>query len=372
MAYIREGLSAHVQDNISPKVSSSFTLANPIFYLLGLSTPDGRNNLGRPDVSAVFGSMGKSKAQIETLAGTMDHQIRFVKAEPNDGAAVSYGGNTPTASAFAEDNFGTARTRWTHFMEPIKVRAHALEMARGETAVRSLVDDATNPVWERFVKRVNQAFWTGTRNSSQQNVNVWEDLLGLQHTLTANNVYGGVDRSVETALNPSSLVAGTDTASTVVDLDLIRKINHGFTKASSGTFTGLAMRSANGRGANAIVTTSTLWQELASQAEGRYQIHTNGIPKAGLAGFEFPVIEYDRSFITYDPYCPSGEMYALNLDTWMVEIQKGHNFKFLGFQPKWLNEEGGGYYEHGLFSAMIRFTCSAPWLNCRVSGLTTT
>jgi hypothetical protein len=155
MAYIRDALNAHVQDFIDSRVQSSFTLFNPIFYFLGLNTPDGNNQLGRPSTGGVFGGAALTKAQREDIMGSKDHQFRFVKAEPNDGTTLSYGGATPTAAAFAEDNFGTAEQRWTHFMEPMKIRGHSLNFARGDTAVRRIVDDSTAPVWERFVKRIN-------------------------------------------------------------------------------------------------------------------------------------------------------------------------------------------------------------------------
>jgi hypothetical protein len=370
MAYIRDGLDAHVRDHINKQVQSSFSLANPLFYFLGLSKPEEASKLGRPKTSLIFGGAKMGEAKKREVLGSMNHQIRFVKAEPNDGAAVTYGGATPTAAANAEDNFGTAEFRWTHIMEPIKLSKHALEMARGEDAVNSIVDDSMGPVWERFVKRINQGFWTGTRNATQQNDRVWGDFLGLQHTLTAGNVYGRVDRAVETALNPNVINAATDLTTTVADLTIIRKVNNGFTKAGGGTFTPLALRSGGGRGATCWITTSNLWQELANQADGRFQIHTQGIPGKALGGFKAPIIAFDDSYVTYDPYCPAGEMYGLNLDFWSVEVQKGHNFAWLGFTDKSKTEQGGEYIEWGNFSFQGRPICHAPWTQVRVTGLT--
>ena len=103
MAYRRDGLDAHVRDNIIKRVHSSFTLFNPIFYFLGLATPDGRNNLGRPGTNAVFGGMLNTQAQMKTQLGSVSRHVRYVKSEPDDGSYMAFGGSTPTASGFAED-----------------------------------------------------------------------------------------------------------------------------------------------------------------------------------------------------------------------------------------------------------------------------
>jgi hypothetical protein len=227
------------------------------------------------------------------------------------------------------------------------------------------------PVWERFVKRINQGFWTDTLTLAQQANTVWPGWMGIDHQLTTNNVFGSVDRSVETALNPLLLNASTQLPTTVVDLDITRKVNVGFTDELSADITGLTGKSSNGEGATTWITTAALWQELASQAEGRYQIFEDGMPDAAVAGFKFPIIKKDNSLITYDPYCPSGTMFGLNLSTWMIEIQRGYNFVWNGFTRKDKSEEGGEFYEWGNFELIGRLTCTDPWLNCQVINLTT-
>lgn len=369
MPYKRDGLDAHIQDNISKMVHSSFVEMNPLFYFLGLMTPDGRNNLGRPNTSAVFGGATKTKAQVQTTLGTNDRQIRYVKNEPNDGGNISFGGSTTSASDFAEDRFGTAQLRWTHIMEPMKIRKHSLDNAKGDTAVRSIADDSMNPIWERFVKRVNQGLWTDTLTATQQNQVIWQGFMSIQHQLTADNIFGTVDRSVETELNPTAINATTQFPSRAIELDMIRKINVGFNDELGADIKGLVTRSANATGANCWITTPALWYPLSTEAEGRYQVFENGLPDKGLAGFKYPIIKMDNSYVTFDNYCPAGEMYGLNLSTWMIEIQAGHNFNWSGFTPKWRTEEGGGYYEWGNFEVILRVGCDQPWNNVRVSNL---
>ena len=371
MSYVRDGIDAHVNEYIEERLESPFTEFHPLFYFLGLTKPDQMNKLGRPNTAMLFGGARMGSAQIEELAGSKNHQFRFVKSAPNDGAAVSFGGATPTASAHAEDNFGTAETRWTHFQEPLKVRKHSLEMAKGSTAVGALLDEVMVPTWDAFRDRINTALWTGTRTQAQQNDEVWGTFLGLQHTGTEGNYYGRVDRAVETNLNPLYLDASTELTDTVIDLKIVRQINNGFTDAGSTVRQGLAGKSRNGVGAACWITTPTLWQELADQSDGRFQIYANGIPNTAIGGFNKPIIHFDNSYITYDDDCPSGELYGLNLDYWVFEIMSGHNFVWTGFTDKSRTEEGGEYIEWGDFDLIARLTCRAPWKGvARVANLT--
>jgi hypothetical protein len=149
-------------------------------------------------------------------------------------------------------------------------------------------------------------------------------------------------------------------------------VNIGYVRAdTSAAVTGLAVRSENGAGATLFITTTEIWNDLADQADGRFNITVGGIVDHAIAGFKQPIIEKDNVYYTWDSRCPSGEMYGLNLDTWLVEVHRNHNFAFTGFRPKWLSEEGGGMYEWGQYHAQIRMTCRMPWCNTRIYNITT-
>ena len=372
MPFRRDGIDAHVNEHIDRQFRDPFALFNPLFYFLGLTRPDQMNRVRRPSTAAVFGGNRMGTAEIKNKLGSTSHHFRYVKNEPNDGEAVEFGGETPVASGFAEDNFGTAETRWTHIMEPVRLRKHSLEFANGEEAVGAIVDESIAPVWERFVKRINQGWWTDTMSLADQNKTVWGKWQGLKHTLTNDNYYGIVNRAVETNLNGLEIDASTDFAETRVGLNMIRKINNGFQKFTSGdTVTGLAGRTQDGRGAYCWMTTPQLWQELADETDTRYYIIHDGIPDTGLAGFKRPIINYDGNYITWDPFCPDGEMYGLCMQEWCLEISPQHNFTWSGLKDKSELEEGGDYYLWGHFDLLARLTCRAPWLQARVKNLTT-
>jgi len=384
MAYIRDAIAAHVQDNLNKKVVNSFTSYSPIWYFLGAGDTydrqnpylDGDAGAGHPSKAKFFGSaMGMSSAEKIQKLGSMDHQISFVKSEPNDGTNVTYGGSAPTAAAFAEDNAGTAEFRWTHFMEPLKFRKHSLQFAKGDTQVRSIVDSMSRPVVERMFKRVSTDFWTGSLSSANQDLRVWGGVLGIEHQVNDQNgsesVWGRVDRAVETELEANVLAAGTDIGdSSTVSLDMIRRVNHGFTKESGGDFEGIATKTVDGRGAYCVITHPQIFQSLAAESEGHYQIHQNGIPNSGLGGFKRPIIEYDSAYITYDPFCPAGKMYLLYLDAWSLEVQQGMDWTFTGLQDNSKLEYGGALIEWGYYEYMPRFICHAPHLQTVITGLT--
>ena len=371
MAFVRDGLTAVCQDYIEKKVNNSFVQFRPMLYFMGLRTAEGNRKLGRPGTAAVFGCGNMSQAKVQTLAKSYNIQHRYAKTEPNDGARVEYRGATPTASAFSEDNYGTTEFRWTQYTEPMKVGNHILEMAKEDLLLtQSIYEDAMNETWERLNKRINADVWAGTLTAAQQNKTMWSDgVLGVTHTLTASNTYGRVDRSVETTLQPL-VVDATALATTVVTLDVNRQINVGGVFGST-TITGLAGKSDNGRGADVFITTPTLWNALASEAEGRFSITQNGIPNTAIAGFNYPVIHKDNVYFTYDPDCPSGQMYALNLDTWLMEIQGERNFKVNPWVNSATTVEGGAEYRWSNITATIRMSCTKPWLNARIHGLTT-
>jgi len=378
MPYIRDAINAHVQDNINKRVVDSFTTYSPIWYFLGAGATYDRKNpykdgkAGRPSKAKFFGSgMGMSKAEKIEKLGSMDHQITFVKEEPDDGTEVSYGGSAPTPAGFAEDNAGTAEFRWTHFMEPLKFRKHSLQFAKGDTQVRSIVDQMSRPVQNRLFKRVSSAFWTGSLNAAQQNAKVWAGVIGIENQVNENDTWGRVDRSSETELNANVLAAGTDIGDgTAVSLDMIRKINHGFTKESGGDFEGIATKTTSGEGANCVITHPELYQSLASEAEGHYQIFQGGVPGSALGGFKRPIIAYDNTYVTYDPFCPSGKMFALNLGAWSLEVQQGYDWTFSGLQDNSKLQFGGDLIEWGHYEYMPRFICHAPHLQTVVTGLT--
>jgi hypothetical protein len=388
MGYLREGINAHVREFFDTRLKSTFIQRNPLLYFLGLNSFEGMTKLGEPGAknpksAAVFGGASMGKAELESKLGSIGRTFKYEKTEPNDGTTVQNGGSTPVASGFAEDNQGMSESRWVHFREPLKIRTHSLMFAQGEAAIGSIVEESAQPVWRRFQKRINTMLWFGGTGATGSSVNMntqalqdevlWREPLGLIYTLTANNIHNRVNRTTVTQLNPKVIAAGTAFGDTIVNLDINRLVNNGYVdRTSSAAVDGMANNSPNGRGVNLFITTSALFNELASQADARgiHQI-VGGMPNHSVTGFEYPILEHDGVYYVWDKDCPAGTMIGLDLESFLVEVAPQANFSFTGFTDKSKTEEGGGLYEWGNYESIMRVSCHSPWLNVRITGLTT-
>lgn len=379
MAYNRTAIDAYVREYIDTELHSSFIQRTPLLYFLSLNGKGAKAPLGQPGGSAMFGGVGIGKARAKEMNHSKEIHLRYETGELGDEAGVTYGGATPTASEFAEDEVGTIAFRWSHHMAPLKFRKHTLEMARGESEIASVIEEGTQRRISKFQRYINGLLWDGGMGSgystvdmndaTEQGYEIWKEPLGLKYTVgTVNNLYGRVDRSTETELNPFALTAGVGAlaSGTAADLDWNRVVNNGGTG-----FEGRANMNPNSTGCSLFITTSAIFNELAAQADARgIRTIQGGVPHHSLSGFKFPVIEHDNVYYTWDQDCPAGTMYCLDLDCWTMETRKGHNFQWTGLVDKSKTEEGGGYYEWGNYDVMPRLSCSKPWLQGTISGIT--
>lgn len=374
--YSRENLDALVNNRIERRIGSQFVTLHPLYNLLAAQEP-GRSPyavLGQPGHNQVFGSASMDPLERENGMLSSDRQFRIVKFESEGPTGVESGGATPVAATRADENIATFRMRYSHVMKAVECNKHVLEdMANQGTAIgmASYVTEMLAEPWEAFTKGIHQRWWTDAPTGTEQNKQHWTKFIGLQAALTDNNVYGGVDRSVATGLSPNEINAATEFNSTVVSLDMIRKVNSGFTKVSdNSTFIGLKQRSGDGSGAQCWILGPGLWQELADQIESRYVINKTDLPAHGLGGFRYDAIYYDGVYIINDHLCPAGEMYGINLDSWLLEVDGRHNMRWLGFNDESRSSRGGDYVEWGHLSMKARLTCRLPWQNVRIYNLT--
>ena len=366
MAYKREGLAAYAQEFFMRKLHNPFAKFRIFLYFMGLNSVESMTKLGRPRTPAVFGDVSRlGRGERKQLAHSDEIYFAYQKSEPTDGSRVAYRGSTPTAGSFSEDNAGQLAMRWTHFMQPIKVGKHSLDAASSGSQIMSIMDNASAIAWEAILKSVNSRMLSGTRTQAQQADKIWEDLLGLDHVVTANNYYGQVDRSTETDLNPLVITAGTDTDGTVAELGVCDVINDG-----NSTVTGRAGKSPDGSGCNLHIVNPRELATLRQEAQGTYQIHYDGIPGHAAIGHRKPVIEYGTNWITYDDDVTAGTWYGVRLESWLLEVDSRYNFRVQPFVLKSAVEEGGEHYEWSLVHAKLRLTCREPWLQCKGTGFT--
>ena len=390
MAWNFEKVNAYVNRLVRDQLFSKFVTARPLFYFIaGRSSVNfdllmraRKNPVENWKAGGMLGGSGMTLAQRKRTLGSLSHELRYQTDDPTSATNVGPGGATPAATVFSEDLVGTAGTRWTSTMWPLKVRQSTIDANKGSTAISSVMSEALAMSFNLAQKNTQTDFWSSTLTQAQQNKDEWEDgILGLTHWVDDGSTYqyvGRVDRTTGTGVrlkanvySAANLKSNGQMATTRPTLNLIRTLNTQ-DNVAGGTNTGL--RNFDPDAGDLVITTSALWNVLANEADGEHTIYDDGkaIPGLGMSvGFKYPVIKKDNSYITYDPDCPSGEMNLLSTNTFCWEVQPGYNFKIEEWQKDWLTTEAGGWFQRTLIMLKHRFTCERPWLNTRVTGLST-
>ena len=380
MSWNVEGVDTLTLRHVRPKLHANFLQTHPKVYALGLTQLDGMSKLGRVNTPAMFGGGWLSQAQVQKRQGDAYVEIRYRKKELTSGfGAVTKDGTMPVASEYGDDQYGHGKIAWAHGAYTIKLRQAAIDRAddAGDLAVENLLRTELDIGLTSINNRVATAIQTDTVTQTQQLDTaeyLWPGLLGINHTFTANNYYGMVDRATETMLNTLAIDAAADLPSAQVSLDLFRYIDTGFKRRTSQEdVLGLRFRSGLRAGVMCHFCNVELFQELRNQAEGRYTVHTQGIPNHPFGGARFPVIEFDGQYIFPDPKVAAGCIEHLNMGTWILELNKNYNFKGSGWHPIHETLVGAGTKreQHYTWEWEWRLSCEDPWLNAKTSNLET-
>tara|TARA_Y100000310_G_scaffold336614_1_gene421642 strand:+ start:917 stop:2047 length:1131 start_codon:yes stop_codon:yes gene_type:complete len=376
MAISFDQANVFIRQLIRDQLYSSYVQVKPLLNVLAGSSVTGRDSLGDPQAPVIWGGAGIGRATLRRQSGSYQHEFKYQDAETDASAAVGLDGTTPVATVYGDDLVKKAAIRWTDFWAPLRIRKDRLDGAKSNLAVGSLMEDTVAMGFNKTLEKHQSELWTGTLTEAQQDAEVWATYLGVQHSCdgSGSDFYGGQDRAVHTALQGKEYAAtalataGAITASTTIPL--LRMVRWMKTENTTG---GLCNRWA-GAGSLAI-TTGSLWNVMANEAEGQHTIYDRGQEVPGLQmarGSKFPVIVKDGTYITYDPDCPSGEFYLLTPEYWVYEVEAGNNFLIEEWQKKWLNDEGGSKYYYTQIHAKPRLTCYRPDLNVKITGLTVT
>jgi len=372
---LRQYINTYVMEEISPHLHSSFMKYNPILYFLAATGLDGQGVDDKPTVSSVLGGQSLGRATLANSMGNIEFQFKYQYQTLADGTTVAYRGNTPVASGYATDNTRTAGVRFTQWRYPFKISKHDLMFNRNSRQkIGSILDDSLKMAVEGFLKMFADDLWNGSLDKAGQEETLWLKPLGIKHVLTANNYCYRTDRSVYQVLNPMTIAAGTDLPSTIVDLTIVNKINVGFTGATGTVFTGLAGKSANGKGPRLYITTPDLWQSLRDQADGMtVKVGTDLIPNHPQGGYLYPIIEYNGIYFIADPSVSAGTMIGLNLDGWTWQPHADESFVIPPMSEWGDTEKTTPGAKGDLFDSiklMGRLWCNRPDLNVYITGLT--
>jgi len=372
MAIDFDQIETYVRRLVKKRLHSTYIQSKPLLFFIAGSRATNLDKLGDPKVGVILGGRNLGMAQREMLAGSYNHQVRYQKDETDDATVVTGAGSTPVASGFADDNIGLYETRWSHFFSPLKIRQSRLDNCKSNLMLASIVEEAVAMGMNKHLQNHQTELWNGSLNEAQQDAEDWGGYLGLTHavddgTTSGYEFYGGVDRTVQTQLQSKLVAASSIAASgTIIDLRMFRKVR------TLNTFGGLANKAEDA--GTLVITTGELWEKLANDAEGKHNIYDPMTTIPGVlnhTGMKYPVICKDQTKITYDEDCPAGTAFVLTPSTWVWEVQRGSNFKTEEWVKKYLTEEGGGYYRWTLLHTKARLTCTDPFLNVKITGLTT-
>jgi hypothetical protein len=386
MAWVENAINNYVKRKIMRQLHSSYVQYKAILFFMAGGRVVNLDKLGDPKAPVIIGGASMGQAEMMRLNGSYNHQFRYQTAQ-TDAPAVVTASSTPAATGFADDNVGQAETRWSHFSNALKVRQSRVDAAKGDLEIASIIDEAMGMGWQRALEKHQTMLWTGTLTSNQQDAEDWISNIGLKHWVSdgvdasgsssGGDVLGSdesdyatvarVDRTTHTqlkatVLHANRLVANGVLADTKPRLALFRKVR------ITNSLGGVANKRADA--GRCVITGPDLFNVLADEAEGKYQIHQTSIPGFAIGGFKFPVIQYGNILITYDPDCPEGEWYQLTPESFLFEIQAGSNFVVEPWTKEWLVKEGGGYYQRTQIRAKTRFTCREPWLQVKGVGFT--
>lgn len=378
MAPVFSAIDVWTKRYVKEELWSALVESHALLHLMGLQSVESlQAKLGTPGSAAVFGSAVKELKTAESmiLAGSKECEIRYQRTDTSDSPTtnVSYGGAVSSATAFASDRQGTYGIRWQHKEKPMKLRKHDLAFeglkygggANANVAIDNILRNAIGQDLNDFAEDIALDLMTGL--PSDQNAELWDASIGVNSTIAVGGTYGRVLRTgADAVLNGLVTTATAMAGTTVADLNFQRSINNGF-----GAVQGLATRKGSGQGAKVCLTTPAIFNFLSDQADGKHSWDHTRMEKLKESGFLHEAFINDGTVYIYDTNVTAGEMTFLNLDTWRVEINPMANFKVNEWTDKSRNEEGSETILWTNIEAMYRLICTAPYLNARVTGVTT-
>lgn len=379
---VRTGIDTLLQTHFATKLRN--TLFNRMLILYFLFARDGQktgpDDLGRPKVNGKFkgvfvSGVETAKARQETILSSLQYQpiIQTTLPAVGDGKTMTMADNMPVRtnweSTLTSSYFTRPSVRWTKRADPYKVsneeirhtKEHAKNEVDGTTGIVSLFQAETVSVLGVHEKWWNSALWgtsfAGVSAPTNQDAQFWDAPFSMKNALSTSNTYCSVDRSQAS----NSYWRGADTSgySGIADFEtLINYTNYDL---------GLADK---GMGIDLIICDKQNFKRAKTEAKSKgVVISTGGVPQFGEFGFLREIVKIDNTWIVYDPECPTGEVAAINLDTWTFAIHPEANFRISKpFDQSQI--EGGDDAMAGYVVTKIMLVCEVPGMNAYYTSVT--
>lgn len=263
--------------------------ANPLYYWMIGQYPD------------VAGEEVQSRGKLKILDGG-ESIVEPLMYESNStvGSYSAYGilDTTP------QEGMTSARFTWKQTAVSISISGREERQNAGsETRIINLLESKAKQAEMSMQEDLNrQAFGAGTDSST--------DLLGLQTICATTGTVGGISRTgnawwaAKVATSAGSFAAGGLDAMRTKYNDVTRGADH----------------------CDLIITTQTVFEyyEKTLQPQERFS-------DTKLADGGFQNLRFKGAPVTFDLYCPSGEMYFLNSDYLKLQVHKDANMNTTDF-----------------------------------------
>jgi hypothetical protein len=383
--------TSYANFHIRSELLSRFAQANPLFFMLSGKTPGinadylfrQRKNPAENWSKGI--SMGGGLTPLAQRAGRINSPtvfLRYQTAEPDGVTNVGPGEATGTATVDADDLIGMAPVKWRKIAQfPLEVKQDTIDDAKSSTGVSDPLVEAAAMSANVVVNTQQSEFWTGTLTQAQQQAQRWHTKLGIRHWVDDGVTYQyvcGLDRTLSgneslkaNVYTAAGLVTAGDMSSTTPDLSLIRTLK---IKDSAGGTSLKAVCNKDARAGDLCIVDPAVFLVFAQAVDGaqtRWLDAGEKVPGIGHTyGFQYPVIMYDNTLVTYDPSCPSGELYLLTSGTWHYEIAPGYNYAVTKWNNDWEVTRGGVMKRWANTLLRDRLYPNRIDLNTKVTGLT--
>ncbi len=361
-----------------------------LYLLTGLTGSKGQAfGLGAPDTSSSVTISGTNTAKPSKekmfAEGAYRPTIQYATASLTDGKTMGQYSSVPVRSDGATNNpaayFIQPEAHFHERADPYEVPNDQIETivgnstggwpAQATVAIGNIMDAEVKTVEAQHLKYWNMLLWgtTGNGYPSDQTAVKWDALHSIPYSIgpdtqSSSNVYRrnnylGLDRSV--TANAFWRGKGTDAYGNVIFRDLIRALNY------SSTY-GFA---AVGNGCDCILVDGTGFQKAMNEADGKFGvIMHNGLPEMAEMGFNKDIVCFDnKTYVVYDPECPSGHMACLNSSTWTVAIHPQKNFRVSTPTDQTINK-GGDDVTCGHIRTKMLWCNEEPAMNAYFTGCT--
>lgn len=375
-AKVRTGLATLMQDHLSSKVVNLMSNAMPLVYFL--LAKDGQKSgqagfygLGRYASGYLISGVPVGKVRREEILNSDTYMpiVQTYLPVAGDGKVLGMYDTMPTRTSWDTKSPGTYFTRpyfkWIERVDPIMVPKKELRRTKNaagneklaSAAVGDLFKVETEAVLTTHLQWWNSKLWDPTNTGpSNTDAAVWDSPNSIASALKADNVYGGVDRSI----SGNSWYRGNYvTAHRAASLeDLVNEANFTFKCA------------AKGFGIELLIVGADLMPVFMAEARAKGgQIMYDGLPNMGEVGFKRPIVRFNNTYVVYDPQCPckangddKNAVAGLNLATWTLALSRNANFTI--DEPFDLSKTDGG---KDAIKSQIRtelmLACEAPSLN---------